>query len=180
MSQQLILPDQKERQTSKNLKFRSKGLPHVSTRPAIIFFAGDALKQQTQSASKYVSEVLQNQGTTGKYNYTIPTNKIRMNLLKLNKYKGYQRGWNGYDGLPFSGRLIDSVMNILLNIPYSPHVSPTGRGSIQFDYSRGQNSMEIEIFEDRVDIFEVIDEQENEYTVTIDQLSTSINRFYAA
>ncbi|MCF0065591.1 hypothetical protein MUK70_10945 [Dyadobacter chenwenxiniae] len=180
MSNPIILLEQRDSQTSKNVKFGSKSLPYVNTRPTIIFFTGDSIRQQTQRASKYVGEALQNQGTTSKYNYTIPTRKTGMNLLKLNEYKGYQRGWNGYDGLPFSGKLIDAAKNILFKVSYSPHISPTGRGSIQFDYSSGENLMEVEIFEDRIEVLEVIGDNEREYITQPDQLSNHIDQFYAA
>lgn len=72
-------------------------------------------------------------------------------LIKTFKYLKY--GWNGDSAKPIPESVIRNSHKILLAIKSDlPEVYPTGRESIQFEYDKDDESLEIEIFSDRFEI----------------------------
>lgn len=115
-----------------------------------------------------------------KYNYSILYEKQQLNIKRLNKYLTYLEGWNGYGGLPFSPQVIFIATNVIRSLRYQPHVSPTGRGTIQFDYIKGEDSLEAEIYENEVLVLRTLNDEEVEFSTTVHQLPTIISDFYAS
>lgn len=58
--------------------------------------------------------------------------------------------WNGYGAKSFPSALVEKCQSIFLALPVPPHIYPTGRQSIQFQYELPDRSyLEFEIFEKR-------------------------------
>jgi|GEM_PF-3325590 len=88
---------------------------------------------------------------------SISTETLEQPLHKLEKliksFKVLKYGWNGDSAKPIPEVVIENSQEILLAIQSElPEVYPTGRESIQFEYDKGEKSLEIEIFCDRFEI----------------------------
>lgn len=58
--------------------------------------------------------------------------------------------WNGYGSKAFDKEFVDYCLNIGNNLYLTPKVFPTANMSIQFEYEKDGNYMEIEILKDRI------------------------------
>jgi hypothetical protein len=111
-------------------------------------------------------------------NYAISTSKMNLNLEKIESYRSLQPGWNGYNGISFNDAVLDKAKIAILSLSHQPHLSPTGRGSIQLDFSKGEDVIEVEIFENSINYFQVVDDEELEETINLFELSERVNRLY--
>lgn len=77
-------------------------------------------------------------------------------LATLHDISLLEKNWDGYGSDPFSKKLVESVVDIVKELPVQPEIFPTGRGSIQIEYdSEDKSYFEAEIFIDHVSILEV-------------------------
>ena len=54
----------------------------------------------------------------------------------------------------FSENLIQKCYQVLSNLEHEPFISPTGRGSIQFEYEKENDDyLEFEFFENRIEVY---------------------------
>lgn len=174
----MVLLKAKNRQTSRSIRTEHLGRAYAR-QTVVLVINGNTPRASVQNAPIEAPGARQWAATKNLYNYTIPTKKIAMNLKKLDKYKSYEQGWNGYNGLKFDSNMIEDIKMSLYKVSHQPHISPTGRGSIQFDYVKGEDSLEIEIFSDKVEILQIKEGDEQEYETTIDQLGQYVTQFYA-
>ncbi len=80
------------------------------------------------------------------------------NVRRLEAFREFKQGWNGYDAEPFSSELIEKVMGIIDSQDIQPEIFPTALGTIQLEYdnSRGDH-MEMEIgMDDKAEAFIVL------------------------
>ena len=71
-------------------------------------------------------------------------------LERLKEIGDLPEDWNGYGAGRFTGRLIDKCGSIVSVLERQPEIFPTGRRSIQLQYTKADNSyLEFEVFEDR-------------------------------
>jgi hypothetical protein len=68
------------------------------------------------------------------------------NIKKIVGYNKLKPNWNGYGGDPIPSDTINIAIQYIKAIDKQPTVSPTGRGSIQFDLTLGDNNITFEIF----------------------------------
>lgn len=104
--------------------------------------------------------------------------ELEINLSKLDAFGELEPDWDSEDGLPFTQTHVNYIKELLPQLPRQPKIFPTGRGSIQLEYERRNgNYLEFEIYENRIDVLEVID---NDYTEwTVDEFDIDIiNKFY--
>lgn len=76
--------------------------------------------------------------------------------LLINKFKiiaGLKYNWNDNGALPLPMSLIEKAKNLALQIEPTPHVYPTANDSIQFEWMSGDLYLEMEIFEDKIEIY---------------------------
>lgn len=90
------------------------------------------------------------------FNTRIIDNPRIERIKKLKRIAALPDNWNGNGAKAFSKSLIDKVDNLVLNLLITPEVFPTAENSIQLEYDKADKShLEIEIFEDRAEIYEV-------------------------
>ena len=74
-------------------------------------------------------------------------------INKLESFKELKKDWNGYNAEPFSEKLINKALELLKQTTPIPEVFPTANNSIQFEWEKTGLYLEIEIFENKVEIF---------------------------
>src|SRR5271157_1768881 len=69
-------------------------------------------------------------------------------LTALERLKSLEANWSGYDTIPINRRLILTAKEFILALPTdiigTPKVVPMTRGRLQFEWHRGNRSLEIE------------------------------------
>lgn len=75
---------------------------------------------------------------------------------KINSFREFKDNWNGYGAEPLSNIVIDRALDLAKQLNPTPEVFPTGRNSIQFEWESDILYLELEVFEDRIDIFNEI------------------------
>lgn len=76
------------------------------------------------------------------------------NYPKLLSLGSLKRGWNGYDGEVIPPAAINRAMGLLMRLSFHPSIFPTGRGSIQLEYYKDDNTFaEIEVFSDHISAY---------------------------
>jgi len=101
------------------------------------------------------------------------------NINKIYKYSQFEYDWNLNGAEPFSKELIRIAWEKINRLEKQPNVFPTACGSIQFEYSGDDgNYLEFEIYEDRIEMFKIINKTEFEKTLSISEdLNEIINEF---
>lgn len=70
--------------------------------------------------------------------------------MRLDQILHLPDDWNGYGAKRFTSTLVEKCQSIFCVLPVAPHIYPTGRQSIQFQYELPDRSyLEFEIFEKR-------------------------------
>jgi hypothetical protein len=106
--------------------------------------------------------------------------QLKLNKQKLNSFKKFNHGWDGYDALVISDELIDKISDIISDLDYQPQIFPTGRGSIQIErYIDDKRFIEIEISEDEVFAYRVMYDNEEEKVISASEINNLINELYA-
>lgn len=60
-------------------------------------------------------------------------------------------GWNGCGSIPIYPEVIETAKKYAMKFAEKPHISPTNRGTIQFDFITDGKEIEVEIFRDKVE-----------------------------
>ena len=103
------------------------------------------------------------------------------NYLRLDEIKQLPENWNGNGAPAFSKKHVDTARKLISKLKKQPFISPTAKGSIQFEYEDEQgNYLEFELFPDNsVKKFCCLkDNVSFVETVTIEKLSSTVNDFY--
>ena len=102
------------------------------------------------------------------------------NLTKLREYSQLEDNWNFEGAKAFSKKLIDLTWDKIGKFEIQPEVFPTMRESIQFEYEKENGDyLEFEIYEDKIEVFDIINKSENEYTLAVsDDLNNIVNDFH--
>ena len=110
--------------------------------------------------------------------YVNQRKKIK-NLTKLHEYSQLEENWDLEGAKPFAKELINLAWEIILKVGIQPEVFPTMRESIQLEYEKDNGDyLEFEIYEDRIEIFEIISENEKEYKISVtDDINEIVNEF---
>jgi len=104
--------------------------------------------------------------------------KIR-NLAKLYKYSQLEDDWDSEGAKPFPTELIYLTWGKILDLEIQPEVFQTMRESIQFEYEKDNGDyLEFEIYKDRIDVFEIINGNEDECKLDVSyDLNEIVNVF---
>lgn len=73
---------------------------------------------------------------------------------KLNDITKLEDNWNGYGAKQFKPELIQKAKDLLKLLSNPPEIFCTGRDSIQFEWEEDGHYFELEIFEDKITVFE--------------------------
>lgn len=72
----------------------------------------------------------------------------KLNVQRLEDIEKLPDNWNGYGARKFASSLINKCREIAKSLPVAMTVYPTGRQSIQFQYDKNGNYLELEVYED--------------------------------
>ena len=106
--------------------------------------------------------------------------KKQKNMAKLHEYSQLEDNWNLDGAKCFSKKLIDLTWEKIDELEIQPEVFPTMRESIQFEYEKENGDyLEFEIYEDKIEVFCILDKGEKEYMLTVsDDLNGIVNKFH--
>lgn len=68
----------------------------------------------------------------------------------MKQFENLPPDWNGYSADPVPKNVVERSVKILSTLQSIPYVFPTGRQSIQFEFSNNGYFCEAEIFEDKI------------------------------
>ena len=104
------------------------------------------------------------------------------NRKTIESFRDLQSGWNGGSGDPVPDSVIERALRIVRNLPFQRmDIFPTGRKSIQLEFDRGSDSLEVEIAENNAYILYANDTDETYHEhdiVTDDEIVTVITHFH--
>lgn len=103
------------------------------------------------------------------------------NTKKIESFLKYDNGWNSYSATKFDIDIILRAINLLPLFEKQPKVFPTGRSTVQFEFSLSRNRYyEIEIFKNNYQIYYEDDSGfEKEYIIeTESDLMKDFESFY--
>ena len=108
----------------------------------------------------------------------IQTKKIK-NFNKLYEYSQLEYNWNDHGAEPFDKELINLAWKKINELECQPKVFPTASDSIQFEYEKeNEDYLEFEIYTDRIEVFRIIGEDEEEFTLPVEEdLNIIVNEF---
>jgi len=86
-------------------------------------------------------------------------------IKDIKSFRQLKYNWNGYNREPISDKVINKALNLIKKLKPTPKVSPTGRDSIQFEWKKGSLYLEMEIFEDKIEIFNMADKNTKEISI---------------
>jgi len=111
--------------------------------------------------------------------YVNQRKKIK-NLTKLHEYSQLEKNWDSEGAKPFAKKLINYAWEIIIKLDIQPEIFPTMRESIQLEYEKDNGDyLEFEIYEDRIEVFEIIAKSEKEYNISVtDDLNDIVNEFH--
>jgi hypothetical protein len=102
------------------------------------------------------------------------------NLNKLHEYSRLKYDWNFNGAEPFTEDVIELSWEKLNDLEIQPEVFPTACGSVQFEYEKdNKDYLEFEIYQDRIEVFKIINENEEEFDLNVSEdLNDIVNEFY--
>ena len=74
-------------------------------------------------------------------------------IQKIESFRRLKQDWNGNGASPFSEKLITKALDLAKQLTPVPNVFPTARNSIQFEWETDNIYLELEVFEDKLEIF---------------------------
>ena len=106
--------------------------------------------------------------------------QLKLNKRKLEAIQQLKANWNSYNGQIVNEAVISKVISILSFLDYQPQIFPTGRGTIQIEkYIDENNLVEIEISENEIFAYQVINGEEKESLISVDEIKNIISEIYA-
>ncbi len=111
------------------------------------------------SECKPISDAFNPNGSIMFWDY----NKYNHNISIIDDFSSLVENWNGYGALPINNDVISRVKEVLGTLFVQPEVFPTGRGGIQVEFQKTDNSyLEFEFFSDGQIGMLKIDSNQNE------------------
>lgn len=92
--------------------------------------------------------------TTQDHSGMLAASILGENYAKLLSFASLEPGWDGYGGESIPSSAISLTTELLMSVGFRPGLFPTGRGSIQVEYYRDDDTFaEIEIFADHISAY---------------------------
>lgn len=99
------------------------------------------------------------------------------NRIILNDIAHLKRNWNDNKANPFPSSLIEKCTNLINQLEVQPFISPTACGAIQMEYEKENGDyLELEIYSERVEVYQVINNIGHEETLTSSDYLNEVNR----
>lgn len=106
-------------------------------------------------------------------------NEIIANKKTLDNLKHLKLGWNGYQSLPIDITVLKKADFLVNQLERQPKIFPTGRGTLQFEFSNKEDYLEIEISSTENSFFEQKTENEFEGHISTEMINEKVNEFFA-
>lgn len=82
--------------------------------------------------------------------------KLEGIIKAIESFKELERNWNGYDAEPIPEAVINKALELAKQLQPTPEfVAPTARRSIQFEWEVDGLYTEVEVFNDKIEIFSI-------------------------
>ena len=102
-------------------------------------------------------------------------------LLRIIEIEKLQNNWNGNGAESFSKAILATAKSIILQLSVQPHIFPTARDSIQFEYENALGDyLEFELFENdqlKMFYFNHLGNAETTY-IAVSEMNEVVNKFY--
>ncbi len=105
--------------------------------------------------------------------------EIITNKKTLENIKTLEPGWNGYNSIAIDGKVIESAFSLINQLERQPKIFPTGRGTLQFEFSNNDDYLEIEISTTENLFFEQKKNRKSEGQLSMDMINEKVNEFFA-
>lgn len=105
--------------------------------------------------------------------------EIIANKKTLESIKKLEPGWNGYNSIAINDKVIENSFLLINQLERQPKIFPTGRGTLQFEFSNNEDYLEIEISTSESSFFEQKNSKESEGQISIDMINEKVNEFFA-
>jgi len=79
-------------------------------------------------------------------------------IEKIESFRNFKNNWNGYGAKPISKNVINRAMILAYDFEPMQEVFPTANNSIQFEWDMNGVYIELEVFEDNIKVFGLINE----------------------
>ncbi len=167
----------------------NKDYNNLTFTPIICVYLTSPLVQETTINSEFANKIspeystIQTTHTSNNvrnYQFFLKELELEENKKKLESFKKLDFNWNLAYANKFDEAFIDKISSHLANIQIQPKIFPTGRNSIQLEYEKENGDyLELEIFEQSVSCLKIKNNQENEEKISLDNINTIVNEFYA-
>ena len=104
-------------------------------------------------------------------------NKLRLNEEQIKSYLHLPNNWNGNGANAISKNIVERALKLVQKLDYQPEIFPTARDTIQFEYEKGDNYLEIEVFIDFFILYKNVNDEEKE--LKIDDIRAIYNEIAA-
>ena len=109
-------------------------------------------------------------------------NIIKENLEKIQDISELKDDWNGHGASAVKDTLIQKMKYLVLRLNIQPEISPTARGSIQFEYEKETGEyLEFELFDIKLKVLTMVSDGNN-YSyymdINIDEINKVVDKFY--
>lgn len=107
---------------------------------------------------------------------------LEYNLNKVDEMYKFKKNWNLYGANPIPKETLDLTKKVLKELTMQPEVFPTGASTIQLEYEKGNNYLEIELCENSLSLFMLNEKDKDSFSIKsyyefrgIDSVSDYIN-----
>ena len=148
-----------------------------------LFNTTDVIEESNLAVSQQEVVVSQSRYTSSTSTFFNDRNRFSLTRLLDNKRKlinisRLNDNWNGYGSPSINQSIITLVMNLIDDLEIQPSIFPTGRGTLQLEFNGLNDSyLEFEFGEQEISFFSSKDEEENEGSISEDQISSLIHEF---
>lgn len=108
--------------------------------------------------------------------------ELEYNLNKVDEMYKFKKNWNLYGADPIPKETLDLTKKVLKELTMQPEVFPTGASTIQLEYEKGNNYLEIELCENSLSLFMLNEKDKDSFSIKsyyefrgIDSVSDYIN-----
>lgn len=147
-----------------------------------LYLKGLTKRNLASEITEFISRIFSNTVSSKMFSPSfVRESKKLNNFKKLFDISKLEDNWNFSGAKPISETIIFDCLNIINGIKIQPQIFPTARDSIQFEYEKeNEDYLEFEIFCDKIVMFSIIGDQENEEEIpnNIDKINEVVLNFH--
>lgn len=91
--------------------------------------------------------------------------KLEYNLNKVDEMYKFKKNWNLYGAEPIPKGTLNLTKKVLKELTMQPEVFPTGASTIQLEYEKGNNYLEIELYKNNLNVFLIDENREESFSI---------------